>query len=235
MFLTRFRINTARLGARRLLSSPQAMHAAVLSSFPDMLPTGPETPRVLWRMDHNAAAEVLLFIVSPTQPDLTHLVEQSGWPAAAAAGTRGWQTYSYAPFLERLGEGSSWGFRLTANPVHSVRNADGVPLKRTAHLVPKYQLQWLLDRQKANGFHILDKPEEKRLTEHGDEHQVIVRDQRDLDFSKRGEKARVTIKTVTYEGRLEVTDPVALRTMLTGGLGKAKAYGCGLMTLAPTR
>lgn len=233
MFLTRFRLNTARLDTRRLLSSPQAMHAAVLSSFPDMLPTSPTIPRVLWRTDHNAVAEVLLFVVSPTQPDLTHLVEQAGWPAAAAGGTPGWNTYSYAPFLERLSKGSLWGFRLTANPVHSVRNKDGVPLKRTAHLVPKHQLQWLLDRQQANGFRILDKPEDKRLTEYGDEHQIIIRNQRDLDFSKRGEKARVTIKTVTYEGRLEVTDPAALRTILTGGLGKAKAYGCGLMTLAP--
>ncbi len=42
MFLTRFRVNTARSGARRLLSSPQAMHAAVMSSFPTLLPT--DTP-----------------------------------------------------------------------------------------------------------------------------------------------------------------------------------------------
>ncbi|MEU0744125.1 type I-E CRISPR-associated protein Cas6/Cse3/CasE, partial [Streptomyces sp. NPDC006134] len=37
MFLSRFRVNTARPGARRLLSSPQAMHAAVMSSFPHLL------------------------------------------------------------------------------------------------------------------------------------------------------------------------------------------------------
>ncbi|MEW2132979.1 type I-E CRISPR-associated protein Cas6/Cse3/CasE [Streptomyces sp. NPDC005435] len=47
MFLSRFRINTARPGARRLLSSPQAMHAAVMSSFPGVLPSdvpAPDTP-----------------------------------------------------------------------------------------------------------------------------------------------------------------------------------------------
>lgn len=41
MFLTRFRVNTARPGARRLLSSPQVMHAAVMSSFPTLLPSTP--------------------------------------------------------------------------------------------------------------------------------------------------------------------------------------------------
>lgn len=39
--------------------------------------------------------------------------------------------------------------------------------------------------------------------------------------------------TVTFDGRLEVTDPAALRRTLTQGIGKAKAYGCGLITLAP--
>ena len=31
MFLTRFRINTARMGARRLLTSPQSLHAAMMA------------------------------------------------------------------------------------------------------------------------------------------------------------------------------------------------------------
>jgi len=42
----------------------------------------------------------------------------------------------------------------------------------------------------------------------------------------------VTLVTVTYDGLLEVTDPDALRRTLTRGLGRAKAYGCGLLTLA---
>lgn len=235
MYLTRFRINTARADARRLLASPQSMHAGVMSSFPDLLPTADETPRVLWRLDRNASAEVILFIVGPSQPDLTHLVEQAGWPSAAAAGRPGWHTYQYAPFLERLGDASTWSFRLTANPVHQIRRKEGEETKRTAHIVPRYQLEWLIKRQEASGFRILEKPADARLTEHGDELQVIVRDQRDIEFQKRGEKGRVTIKTVTYDGRLEVTDAESLRRTLTAGLGKAKAYGCGLMTLAPIK
>ncbi len=47
-----------------------------------------------------------------------------------------------------------------------------------------------------------------------------------------GKANKVPLVTVTFDGRLEVTDPVALRRTLTMGLGKAKAYGCGLMTLA---
>lgn len=243
-YLTQFRVNTARAGARRLLSSPQILHAAVLASFPEAPAEG---DRVLWRLDRENSAKVLLYLVSPAQPDLTHLVEQAGWPAAVASGTLGWRTFRYAPFLDRLAKGSAWAFRLTANPVHYVRNKDEAPKKRTAHLTAHHQLGWLLERQDRAGFQVLPTPAEQRLLEHGDEHQVIVRDRRDLSFSKRQanrpdpstahqrRSGPLTLTTVTYDGRLEVTDPDALRRVLTGGLGKAKAYGCGLMTLAPLR
>ncbi|WP_371599264.1 type I-E CRISPR-associated protein Cas6/Cse3/CasE [Streptomyces sp. NBC_00564] len=245
MFLTRFRVNTARPDGRRLLASPQRMHAAVMSSFPELLPSSPsdrgnqDGPRVLWRLDRNSPAEVLLYVVSPDRPDLTHLVEQAGWPAAAASGSLGWKTYDYGSFLGRLDKGGIWNFRLTANPVHSVRNRDDAPTKLTAHLNARHQLGWLLQRQEAAGFRLVQKSEERRHTERGDEYQVVVRDQRDLNFGKReasgggGRTGRVTLKLVTYDGRLEVTDPEALRRVLTQGLGRAKAYGGGLMTLAP--
>lgn len=255
MFLTRFRVNTARPGARRLLSSPQAMHAAVMSSFPALLPTdtpAPDGPRVLWRLDHTARAEVVLHVVSRHRPDLTHLVEQAGWPAAAAAdpATPGWESRPYGPFLDRLAAGDRWAFRLTANPVHHIRRKDGEPIKRTAHLTPTHQMGWLLERQERCGFRITEKPDDRRLLpggtthskqpHHGDRYELTVRDQRALVFDKSrstsargGRRAPVSLVTVTFDGCLEVTDPQLLRRTLTQGIGKAKAYGCGLLTLAP--
>ncbi len=230
MYLTRFRINTARREGRELLGSPHRMHAAVNMSFPDLLSREGFGPRVLWRVDRNSAAEVLLFVVSPDRPDLTDLVEQAGWPAADAPG---WQTYDYGTFLSGLSKGSTWSFRLTANPVHSIRRKDDEPIKRTAHITARYQMRWLLDRQEGAGFTIAAKDPAARLLEYGDELQLVVRDKRDLRFAKATERRTVSLMTVTYDGRLTVTDPDVLRRTLTQGLGKAKAYGCGLMTLAP--
>jgi len=235
MYLTRFRFNTARVGARRLLSSPQAMHAAVMWSFPEAPPATGDGPRVLWRVDHNSPSQVLLYIVSPARPDLTHLVEQAGWPTIASGG---WESRPYTPFLTRLTAGTRWAFRLTANPVHHIRREDGEPTKRTAHITARHQAQWLLDRQESAGFRIVEKPKhEHRLTDGGDTYDLVVHNRRGLSFRKTDRdsqrKHRVTLTTVTFDGRLQVTDPDALRRTLTAGLGKAKAYGCGLMTLAP--
>lgn len=233
MYLTRFRINTARNGARRLLGSPQFLHAAVMSSFS----TAPETPsgaapRVLWRVDRNAAANVLLYIVSPDKPDLTHIVEQAGWPT-----TGSWETFSYAPFLDRITTGKTWTFRLTANPVHSIRRNDDEPTKRTAHVTPRHQLGWLLKQQERGGFSIVQRPEDVPLVVEEDKYEVVVRDHRRLTFGKndslKGQRLDVKLVTATFDGRLLVTDADKLRGVLTSGLGRAKSYGCGLMTLAP--
>ncbi|URN07661.1 type I-E CRISPR-associated protein Cas6/Cse3/CasE [Actinomadura madurae] len=227
MYLTRFRINPERIGARKLLSSPQVLHAAVMSSFAELPDQRPDAPRVLWRIDRDTRHRTHLCIVSPYKPDLTHLVEQAGWPTTAR-----WETYDYGPFLDRLNNGDRWAFRLTANPVHSVRNKDGAPTKATAHISPRHQMSWLLQRQESGGFAIVRKPSARDHHDEMDQHELIVHNRRQLAFKKKGGSKPVTLVTVTFDGRLDVTDAEAFRRTLTHGVGKAKAYGCGLMTLA---
>ncbi|MEC4019752.1 type I-E CRISPR-associated protein Cas6/Cse3/CasE [Streptomyces sp. H27-D2] len=236
MYLTRFRFNTGRTEARRLLGSPHLMHGTVNMAFPELPHRDGQGPRVLWRVDRDHQAETKLFIVSPTRPDLTHLVEQAGWPTLD---TPGWATFAYGEFLDALSVGDTWGFRLTANPVHNIRkptDKEGDRTKRTAHRTPHHQLRWLLERQEKAGFEVTRKPVDRQLTEYGDEHELIVRDQLPLQFRRPPEKHAkqdVHITRVTFDGRLRIADPVVFRQTLTHGLGKAKAYGCGLMTLAP--
>ncbi len=235
MYLTRFRVNTGRTEARRLLGSPHLMHGAVNMAFPDRPPRDGQGPRILWRVDRTSPAETTLFIVSPTRPDLTHLVEQAGWPTLE---TPGWTTFAYGQFLDALAAGDTWSFRLTANPVHHIRLPQDPPkarTKRAAHITPRHQMQWLLQRQEKAGFAIVPKPADRQLTEHGDAYELIVRDQQPLQFRRppakqAGQDIRFT--RVTFDGRLRITDLIAFRRTLTHGLGKSKAYGCGLMTLA---
>src|SRR5690606_28031685 len=60
MYLTRFQINPARRNARKLLSSPQAMHAAVRAAFQDAADYERPGARTLWRIDTQATATVYL-------------------------------------------------------------------------------------------------------------------------------------------------------------------------------
>jgi CRISPR system Cascade subunit CasE len=219
MFLTRFQINPARRGARKLLSSPQAMHAAVRAAFAE--PEGYERPgaRALWRLDTPAIATTYLYLVSPGRPDLTHLVEQAGWPTTAT-----WDTREYGPLLATLQPGQRWAFRLTANPVHSGRKTpESKETQRFGCLREAEQEQWLLRRAERCGFTV--------ATQRDGRPNVRLHHRQAQSF-KRGAQS-VTLTTATYDGILDVTDGDAFRAALVSGIGHAKAYGCGLLTIAP--
>jgi CRISPR system Cascade subunit CasE len=216
VYLTRFRINTARRSARKLFTSPQAMHAAVLAGFADPPACGDGRPRVLWRLD-GAGHDQVLYIASPGEPDLSHLVEQAGWPT-----TETWQTRKYADFLAALEAGQRWAFRLTANPVRNGRVDSRPGTRRLGHVTVDQQRQWLLSRAERAGFRL-----PKAATGEPD---IIVHGRQTYSFPRDG--GRVTLRVATFDGHLEVVDAEAFRTALTTGIGHAKAYGCGLMTLA---
>ncbi len=217
--LTRVLLNPARRQTRTLLASPQAMHAAVLAGFPPGSLTEPTgNGRALWRVDRNGEHQVLLYICSPVAPDLTHLVEQAGWPT-----TSPWESRDYESLLDRLAVGQRWSFRVTANPVHRVRDPAHPERGHVrAHVTAHQQMAWLLSRAPAAGFEVA-------RTEQGHDC-VEVKDRQVLSFRRQG--ATVTLARATFTGMLAVTDPVLLRRVLTSGLGRAKAYGCGLLTLA---
>ena len=103
-------------------------------------------------------------------------------------------------------------FRVCANPIeHKKQNPSDKRGKIFALRSIEDQLDWL-DRQGAKfGFSIKGC--------------AIVNDSW-ISFNK------VRIRAVTYDGVLTITDADAFRTVLTQGIGRGKAYGCGLLTVA---
>lgn len=219
MFLTRLRLNPARRGARKLLGSPHAMHAAVRAAFPEDAAYEQPDARTLWRLDSPAPQTVTLYVTSPGRPDLTHVVEEAGWPT-----THPFEVRDYGPLLGSLSGGQRWAFRLTANPVHNGRRGeDSKETQRFGYLREAEQAEWLADRAARHGF---------SLATQTDGSPNLRLHHRQMTTFKRGGGA-VTLVMATYDGILEIVDVAAFGKALTLGIGHAKAYGCGLLTLAP--
>jgi CRISPR system Cascade subunit CasE len=53
------------------------------------------------------------------------------------------------------------------------------------------------------------------------------------DGRRRDRNRNIQFGALTYEGLLTVTEPEAFRQMLVSGLGSGRAYGNGLMQIAP--
>ena len=226
MFLTKIELAPERRLARKFLGSPQAMHAVVMSATGGHDGNGPG--RVLWRVDRGETTA--LYVLSPLEPDCSQLVAEAG-----AVGTQP-RTLDYSPFLASLDTGQLWAFRLAANPSYSASKGPGVRGQRYGHVTVEQQRQWLIERTPRFGFELMPvDPDDGGGT---DEAVLVTHRERPV-FSRRrpGDEGydRVTINRTVYEGVLRVTDPESLRRALVTGIGRSKAYGCGLMTLARVR
>ncbi|MFJ5924638.1 type I-E CRISPR-associated protein Cas6/Cse3/CasE [Kitasatospora sp. NPDC092948] len=244
-YLSRVRVNPLRAASRTLLANPRALHGAVLAGVPDTAPGD----RILWRLDADHPRRPVLLVLTPSKPDWTHLVEQAGWPDAEG---EHYAVRDYRPLLDRLAVGREFAFRLKASPVQNTSKPDkpGAHQTKTAaelhhrsyrmpHRTAGQQLGWFLDRTSRWGFTIpaahTDEPAPGLeppvgAPQAGD---VRITDRSRATFTKPGTRTPVTLTTATFEGRLRIADPGLLKAALLGGIGPSKAYGCGLLTLAP--
>jgi CRISPR system Cascade subunit CasE len=119
----------------------------------------------------------------------------------------------YKPFVPNFVAGRVLRFRLRANPT----------VKREGTRCPIYddeaRLRWLENKGRNGGFQLLAAtviPEERVQFTHPSQHTV-------------------TLDPVRFDGVLCVTDPLAFREAVRRGVGPAKGFGFGLLSLAPLR
>lgn len=205
MYLTQMPLDSTNRQTLTALAAPNKFHGAVESAF-----DGPRH-RNLWRIDCRNGSYYLL-LLSEQKPDLSQAAAQF------APSGRSWQTKDYSPLLDRLQKGSRWQFRLCANPTYSVPAGRGCRGRVCAHTTTDNQLRWLLSQSEKHGF--LLKPDLFNVSR--------VKWYR---FKKGSSNNTVTFLAVTFDGILEVSDPMLFRESLCRGIGPGKAYGAGLMTL----
>ncbi len=204
MYLTRMELDTAKRKTQMAFVSPNLFHGAIESAFA-------EKGGRLWRIDP-LAGKTYLLLVSEEKPRLEAAAEQFGTPA-------GWKTLEYQPFLDNIRVGECRNFRLRANPVITKSAGTGNRGKVLSHLTVQQQAQWLQTRAEKYGFSLSE--DSFQVTE-----SVWV------SFRKGNEGGKkVTFKAAVWEGKLTITDAELFRATLIHGIGKEKAFGCGLLTV----
>lgn len=210
MVLTKMILDPAKRRCAMALASPNLLHGAIEDAFRSDS-DGWSSERKLWRLDTLNGRPVLL-LLSESRPDLTSAAEQF------STGGK-WESRSYDAFLSGIRTGERRRFRLTANPVIAKKDETGKRGKVLSHVTVAQQEKWLADRAVKNGFSLVE-----------DEYTVTA--SRWVSFRKGNENGRqVSFHSVTFEGILTVTDADAFRKTLCEGIGREKAYGCGLLTV----
>lgn len=214
MYISRVEINPRRRDTMSALVSPEILHAAVMASFPSMEKEGND--RILWRIDILGPSTYIL-VQSNIKPDFTHIVEQFGWPES----DQKWDIVDYERFLSNIKNGDMRRFRIRANPTRSVMQKDGKSTrgKVCQHVTVDQQLQWIVEKSKKCGFSI-----------EGPGLNVDISSRDTLKFKKKN--TTVSLAAAVFEGTLKIEDAKLFVDTIKSGLGRAKAYGFGMITVS---
>lgn len=160
------------------------------------------------------------------------------------APTAHWRVQS-KPYAPSLAAGDRLAFELRANPVVTTRNAAGKSARHDVVMQAKTQLLKAQKLMRWADWQTPDRPALPDLVRQTCGQWLQARCQRlgialdDASLSidgyeqHRGKNGELRFSTVDFSGQLEVVDVGALRQALFGGVGHAKAFGCGLLLLRP--
>ena len=231
MYLSRLVINPRNPKARRDLGDVYQMHRTIMSAFPQVKEEEGARAElaVLHRLDMDQrSGTTVLLVQSEEEPNwnclpegyLFHLGGEGDNPA----------TKPVSDALAALREGQVLRFRLRANPAKKIDTKSGPDGqrrngRRVDLRIETQQIEWLSRRAGRSGF---------RFVFVGPDNNVpAIRVGASEKLHGRQEAGRVTLAGVLFEGLLEVTNPDKLRLAIREGIGPGKAFGCGLLSLAP--
>lgn len=202
-----------RLWSRGLLNG-HALHRDLMRLAADNLGDQPrKTVDMLWRAEE-ARNSLQILVQMTTKPALEHL--NSDFAHAA-------RERDLTPLLDRLETGSRVRYRIAANATKRHGNtAEPNKKGKLANLHGAAADEWWLRRAEQAGL----RPLQVISTSLPD---VLGPPTRDRNNTKQVVQHAVT----RFDGIGVVTDPERLRAAVRDGIGRARTYGCGLLSLGP--
>lgn len=228
MYLSRLILDPFQRTVQQDLANCHNLHRTIMSAFPGV--EGEDARArlgVLYRIEPERRGNgIVVLVQSAEAPDWTRLLPR--YPRAVFDGPRDVRQLSTA-----IAAADVLRFRLFANPTK--RAAERLPAglharsKRVDLRTEAAQIDWLARKGDQHGF---------RLAPGGQPGTVAVLavpGGQQTGWRGGPTLAPLTLASVRFDGLLVVTDPTRFRDALARGIGPGKAYGFGLLSIAPVR
>lgn len=182
-----------------------------------------EIHRMLWRLfpEDAAADRDFLFRVGQVERDHADVLMQSARKPEKSSDVA--RILACKDYVLPLQSGQRLRFLLVANPIKMINDekgridTDGNPKKCRVPLIKEDQQRAWLER-KFQGAALLES--------------VEVNPVFPLRFRKNREERAGKIQQVRFQGVLTVAETAVLHGLIQTGIGPAKVFGCGLLSLA---
>ena len=216
MFLSQLEFNPRSREAQRDLARPYELHRTLALAFGT--PDGQDyraAHGVLFRLEFSARGVPVVLVQSLTKPNWSALpANYLGSPARSK------------PVASTISAGQVLGFRLVAQPTKKVTAPGQRQGKRVALLdtgpddAPTPARQWLHRQGTRYGFELLHTLSEE-IPSYGNK------------ASTESAKNQLQLYGVRFDGLLRVHDPTLVGAAIQQGIGPGKAFGFGLLSVAP--
>ena len=195
-------MNPRSRAARRDMTDPASMHRTLMSLFP--------------QAQSDTARDEFAVLWRIEQGDTPTVLLQAAHEPDFASLPSKYATHDLKPLnphLASLTDGGIVYYRAVLNPTRSSR----MHATNRQHVIPSAdRAGWWKSRATSAGLTLLDKP---RLTGQQARH-----------INRNG--TRFPVYSFRVDGTAKIEDADALRDTITSGVGRAKTWGCGLLTVA---
>ncbi|MCK9622388.1 MAG: type I-E CRISPR-associated protein Cas6/Cse3/CasE [Methylobacter sp.] len=189
--------------------NPYQLHQALWRLFPGLEDADREFLFRVEQLQKGMGAQVLM--QSAIQP-------QSGEQSPALLAQR--------EYVLNVQNGQRLRFRLRANPIKTIKDSSKGSVEKKGKTFTKTVRVPLLHEEQQQAWL------ERKLQAFAQLDTLIVQPEPVLYFRKNKEGRSGKIQTVMFDGVLTITDAEAFSNQITQGIGPAKAFGCGLLSLA---
>lgn len=245
LYLSRLLLNPRSRQVWSELAQPYEMHRTLMRAFPkatdDTKRKAREEFDVLFRAEADEwLGAVKVYVQSRIEPNWSFLNGLNDY-LAADTGMPECEFKDIMPACLNIQTGKVLSFRLRANPTKRIgkviKGGPELKGKRVGWLREEQQIDWLREKGKPGGFEILMKEIEDENGEIKEVLRVNVHREGKLRGRKEhdGRLHNTTHLAVLFDGLLRITAADAFRETLAKGIGPAKAFGFGLLSVAPVR
>ncbi|WP_350449935.1 type I-E CRISPR-associated protein Cas6/Cse3/CasE [Aminobacterium mobile] len=248
LYLSRLFLNPYSRQVFSELPHPYEMHRTLMRAFPDVkgknTSNAREKHKVLFRVEpHVENGHVKVYVQSCYEPDWTTLETFKDY-LCPDIGIAAYECKNVMPIYQNIKNGQIVSFRLRANPTKRIAKlSDEMRGKRVELQKEEEQISWLirkgqgLGKENHGGFELL-----MRETVNSDGAKVLIpkmnvsHEGKCINRKKAGHTGGyvTTHMAVLYEGLIRVIDKNNFLKTLINGIGPGKAFGFGLLTIAPS-
>jgi len=221
MYLTRMFLDHTSRNVRFDAANPDGLHKTVMRLFPDHVGIEPrKTLGILHRLDESADGRLVLHVQSRSRPEFAKLLQ--GYLLDLRRD----------PDLLHSGVDENPAVRDVSTERGAIRPGDRFLFRLKANTTRKIGTKSAPDGQRVNGRRVPVRGEGERidwLSRHAASGGFEVSGVRVRELAAQGRSARFA--GALFDGLLEVKEPAQFCAQVEAGVGPAKAFGFGLLSL----